>query len=177
MGDPLPGQVAVIPAHRAPVPWLIAAATGSHSYHMVCAIGGGRVVSAEPGGVRFRLVSEWPTAVWSQYPLSGLAGQRAADFAVAQVGKPYAFADDALIGVERLLRFRFPGWVRRAYEADGQWQCAQLATATLLAGGVDPFPGDRDKLGDVAPGDYERAFVRAGWVAASVFSSVVLAPW
>lgn len=176
MGD-LIGQVAVIPAHRALIPWGIAAVTGSHCYHMVGHVGRGQVVSAEPGGVRIRPVSDFPTAVWSRYPVSGLAAQRAAEWGRSQEGVPYAYADDALIGCERLLHIRFPRWVRRAYEHDGQWQCSQLATAMLLQAGVDPFPGDPDKLGDVAPGDYERAFVRAGWVPASVFSSVVVAPW
>lgn len=171
------GQVAVIPAPHEPVPWAIASITGSHSYHMVGHVGGGQVVSAEPGGVRLRSVDEFPTAVWSDYPITGLRAQAAAEWGRAQLGKPYAYADDALIGAERLLRIRFPGWIRRAYEHTGQWNCSQLCMGMLIAGGVDAFPGDKDRLGDVAPGDFEHAFIRAGFVEAQVFRSVVLSPW
>lgn len=163
MAIDLTGQVAIVPKPPTFVGWGIAAVTHSHVSHVVTNVGGGMVASPEPGGVRIRSVAEFPTAVYSRFPLTGLNAARVADWARAQEGVPYAFADDALIGLERLFDFRFPRWVRRMYEDDGKWQCAQLAMAALLKGGMDPFPADPDRLGDVAPGDFERLFVRNGW--------------
>lgn len=165
----LTGQVAVIPA---PVKltrrwddaaaWTIAAVTGSGTHHVVTHVGRGMVASAEPGGVRLRPVSDYPVAVWSRFRLPGYAAGRAADWARAQVGTPYAYADDLMIGAERVLGVRFPRWVRARYADTGQFQCAQLATYALMAADVNPFP-DRDTIGDVTPGDFEALFIRNGW--------------
>lgn len=162
-GTDLTGQVGIVPKPPTFIGWGIAAVTHSHCSHVVTHVGGGMVASPQPGGVRIVPASSFPTAVYSRFPLSGLAAGRVADFARSQEGKPYAFADDALIGLERLFGFRFPRWVRRMYEDDGRLQCAQLAMASLLKGGIDPFPGDPDRLGDVAPADFERLFIRNAW--------------
>lgn len=173
----LTGQVGCVTRPGSFVARGIAAVTSSHTYHNVVHVGGGQVVSADPEGVKLRAASDWPDAIWSKFPINGLAAAKIADFARAQVGKPYAFADDALIGCERLLRIRFPYWVRRTYAEDGQWQCAELAAAALMQGGVHLWADDRERLGDWAPGDFEAYFIAQGWYPPAVFGPRVVFPW
>jgi hypothetical protein len=175
--DDLTGQVGILPKPKTAVARAIAAITSSHSYHMVVHAGRGQVVSADPGGVKLWAANLYPDAVWSKFDIRGLQAQTIAEWARAQVGRDYAYVDDALIGCERLLRIRFPNWVRRSYEYTERWQCAQLATGALLQGGIDPWPNDPDSLGDRAPGDYERLFIRRGWYSPSTFGGLPRLPW
>jgi hypothetical protein len=175
----LTGQIGVIPKPSTAVARAIAAITSSHSYHVVVHAGRGQVVSADPGGVRLWPIGLYPDAIWSKFPLRGLQGQQIAEWARAQAAAnvQYAWADDALIGCERLLRIKFPNWVRRSYEYNERLQCAQLATLALLQGGIDAWPNDPDGLGDRAPGDFERLFIRKGWNKPSDFGGLSRLPW
>lgn len=177
MSDDLTGQIGVLSHPGSFVARGIASITGSHSYHVVGFVGAGQVVSAEPEGVRLRPASDFPDAIVSKFKLNGLKAGAAADWARAQVGKPYAFADDVLIGCERLLRFRFPSWVRRTYSDDGQWQCAELGMAMLVRAGANPWPNDPDALGDRSPGDFEKYFITQGWSVPGDFGARVSWPW
>jgi uncharacterized protein YycO len=170
------GQVAVIPGARGIMPYLICKVTGSHSHHMIVITGENECVSADPGGVSIRRLSDFPTAVVSKFVLTGEQAAQVAAFAKAQSGKPYAFLDDALIAVERVFRFRFPGWVRERFADDGQWQCAELADAALAAAGVNVFHDGR-MIGDVYPGSYEAEFINRGWYTLKYFRTFPLLPW
>lgn len=178
MGDPnAVGQVGIIPGADNFAGWAVCRITGSHSRHMVVRISDTHCVSADAEldvhRVTVRPLTDYPTAIWSKFDLT--PGQQAAivAYALAQVGKPYAYLDDALIAAERIGRFRFPEWVRQRFQDDGQWQCAQLADACLAAGNVPVFDDGR-MIGDVFPGSYEQEFVRRRWYTAFLFKSYPL---
>jgi hypothetical protein len=140
---------------------------------MIVCTGENECASADGEGVALHPLSDWPTAVWSKFNLSGPQQAAVAAYARAQVGKPYAYLDDALIAVERIFRFRFPDWVRQRFQNDGQFQCAQLCDAALAAAGVNVFHDGR-MIGDVFPGSYEQEFINRGWYSLDYFKSFPL---
>jgi hypothetical protein len=140
---------------------------------MVVDVGGGQCISADSDGVAVRQLTDFPTAVWSEFALTGPQQDTVAAYATAQVGKPYAYLDDALIAVERTFRFRFPAWIRQRFQDDGQFQCAQLCDASLAAAGVNVFHDGR-MIGDVFPGSYEQEFIKRGWYTLKFFKSFPL---
>lgn len=166
------GQVALVPGSHSWVTFLICKITGSHCGHEVVITGDDECVSAEPHGVRLRRLNEFGTMIPSELVLKPEQVEQIVAFARAQVGKPYAYADDALIAIERVFRFRFPMFVRREFQKDGQWQCAQLSQAALLAGGVSLVPAS--VYGDVYPGTFESAFEACGWYTKQFFASFKL---
>lgn len=170
------GQVGVIPGADSLFQWGICVVTHSRVHHVVIDVGMGMVVSANLEGVQLVPKSTYPTAIWSDFQMTWADAAAVAKFARTQVGKPYAYADDALIAIERIFRFRFPKDCRQQFEDDGQWQCAQLADAALMAGGIDAFP-DHDVVGDVSPGDFEQLFIAKHWHASSEFDGYKIWPW
>lgn len=173
---PLLGQVAVIPGAHGLVPYAICKITGSHCYHMIVCTGDNECMSADGDGVKPHKLTDWPTAVWSKFNLTGPQAAASAAYAKAQENKPYAYLDDALIAIERIGRFRFPDFIRQRFQDDGQFQCAQLADAALAAAGVNVFKDGR-RIGDVFPGSYEMEFVQRGWYTEAFFKSFPMRPW
>ena len=178
MTGPGLGQVAVIPGSSSFVTWAVCKITGSHCGHMVIKVSETDCVSADADAneVRLHPLTDFPNALWSRFELTDAQALASVGYAMAQVGKPYAYLDDALIGVERIFRFRFPDWVRRRFSDDGQWQCAQLSDACMAAAGVNVFKDGR-MIGDVFPGSYEQAFVERGWYTEAYFQTFPLRPW
>jgi hypothetical protein len=172
------GQVAVIPGAHSFVTWAICKITGSHCGHMIICVSDTECVSADAdaGEVRVHPLTDYPSAIWSKFDLTTGQAGASASYALSQVGKPYAYLDDALIGIERVLRFRFPTWVRQRFQDDGQWQCAQLADACLAAANLNVFKDGR-MIGDVFPGSYEAEFIKRGWYTAAYFESFPVRPW
>ena len=170
------GQVAVIPGAKGIVAFLICKITGSHCHHMIVITGENECVSADPEGVRKRPLTDFPDRAVSRFELTPEQVDAVVAFAYAQVDKPYAYLDDALIAIERIFSFRFPHWVRARFADDGQWQCAELADAALYAGGLRVFKDDR-MFGDVYPGSYEFEFVKRRWYTELFFKSFPITPW
>jgi hypothetical protein len=171
------GQVAVIPGADNWISWAICKITGSHSRHMIIRTSPTECVSADAELDRRRVtrrpLTDFPTAIWSKFDLTPAQQEAIAAFALAQVNKPYAYLDDALIAIERIGRFRFPDWVRRGFQSDGQWQCAQVADAALAAAGVHVFDDGR-MIGDVFPGSYEEEMIKRHWYTLAFFESFPL---
>jgi hypothetical protein len=178
MTGPGLGQVAVIPGSSSFVTWAVCKITGSHCGHMIIKVSDTECVSADAdvNEVRVHPLTDFGNAVWSKFDMTTEQSLAAVSYAMAQVGKPYAYLDDGLIGLERIFRFRFPDWVRQRFQDDGQWQCAQLADASLAAAKVNVFKDGR-MVGDVYPGSYEQLFVDRGWYTAEFFASFPLRPW
>lgn len=173
--QPIPGgagQVALVPGSSSILAFLICRITGSHCPHIVVLTGDNKCVSADPDGVHYKTLDEFGVMVPSKLVLNPGQVEKIVAFADSQVGKPYAFADDALIALERVFRFRFPRWLRRKFQNDGQWQCAQLSQQSLLAGGVALVPNAM--VGDVYPGTFEAAFIHLGWYTLAFFKSFKL---
>lgn len=158
------GQIGLVPhAHNF---WqrLIQWVTRSPVHHVVIGVGGGVCVSAELPVVRLRPVGWFPDAVWSQIDMTPVQASQVAKFALHQLGKPYSLLDDFLIGVTLILSKNWtPEWLWSRLQDDNQWQCAELADAALLAGGVNLFSSDRPACA-VYPGSFVPYFVEHGWM-------------
>lgn len=156
------GQVALV--HSTGFwPAVISIVTHSHFNHMITGISPTAVVSAERQGVIRRHVSDFPGAVWSEFPETILAEHKVAEYAISQIGKPYAFLDDFFIGVALITRQHAPGWLMRRLRSGKRWECAELADAALQHGGVNVFHDGRP-WGAVYPGSFEPVFRDYGWL-------------
>lgn len=161
--DPLLGQVGIIPNGESWIARAIERLTHSESCHAVIGLGGGMCIGAEPGGARIRPVTDWPTAIWSKFPLTASQAYGCAAWAEKREYAPYAYLDDALLGLEYALNFRWPKFVTRHFSSDRQWMCSELADAALTLGaGIKVFDDDRDFC-ETSPGDFERLFRAKGW--------------
>lgn len=165
----LAGQVGLIPGASGWVTYLICRITGSHCGHTILITGPNECVSADPDGVHVRPLTDFGNYVPTKFPMTDDQRAQIVAYAKAQAGKPYSFADDALIGLERIFGFRFPNWVRARFASDHQFQCAQLCDASLKAGGVEAFDDGR-MTGDVFPGSFEELCIERGWYTAAFFA-------
>lgn len=158
----LRGQIALIP-HGINI-WqkLIELVTNAPVHHCVVAISETECVSAEINGVRIRPISDFPHAIWSHFELTDPQRYDIARFALKQIGKPYALVDDLLIGIALLLKSHVPDWIVDKINDDGHWQCAELADASLLAGGISAIEPGRPPC-VVFPGSFMPYFKAHGW--------------
>lgn len=156
------GQVALV--HQTGFwPFIITTVTGSYFNHMITGISPTEVISAAGNGVTKRHVSDFPGAVWSEFPETHLATDKVVAYAKAQLGKPYAYADDLLIGIGLLTRYHAPTWLLKHLRSPNRWECAELADAALQHGGVNVFHDGRP-YGAVYPGSFEPVFRDNGWL-------------
>jgi uncharacterized protein YycO len=159
------GQVGVVRHGTSWVARGIEAVTRSPAFHCVVGIGGGQAIGAEPGGARIRDEGYWPDTVWSQFFITERQAKHIADWARKQEGKPYAYLDDALLGLRYEFGWKLPGWAAARLSSDEQWMCSELACAALmLGGGINAFP-DR-KFCEVAPADFLDLFLAEKWITA-----------
>lgn len=159
----LTGQIGLIPHGDNFVTRGIELVTRSHVHHVIIAIDDTWCIGAEPHGARIALISDFPTAIWSQFPLTPQQAAGAASWALARNRIPYNILDDALIGIECITGIVFPDWITAHYDNDKSYQCAQLADAALTKGaGIQVFTDGR-KPGTVYPGSFEALFLANGW--------------
>ena len=60
-----------------------------------------------------------------------------------------------------------PHWLTRILMDNGRWQCAELADASLLAGGINVFTDGRPPCA-VYPGSFVPYFREHGWLPVAV---------
>jgi hypothetical protein len=147
-------------------PWVISTVTGSYWNHMVTGINATECASAQGNGVQRHQISDYPGMVWSEFPETQLARHKVAQFAADQLGKPYAYLDDFLIGIGLLTRSKTPTWILKRLRSGQRWECASLADAALQHGGVNVFTDGRP-YGAVYPGSFEQVFRDYGWLPAA----------
>ncbi|GAA4175827.1 hypothetical protein [Gryllotalpicola koreensis] len=133
-------------------------------YHIVVADSETTYIGAEPGGVVRRTIGAaddaYPNIAWSRFEDLDLhAGLM---FLTAQLGKPYSYADDAIVGVDELLPFDFPRFVYGALINGSSWQCAALGDVYLLYAGQNLF--QHRHPGDVTPAHYAPYWRSKGWL-------------
>jgi len=143
--------------------------TGSRAYHCVIAVTDHSYVGAEPNGVREREEGDkaYPTIIWSDFPLTARNRYAIVSHANAQIGKPYAYFDDLIIGLALLFK-NWPqtDWVwalieKRLSDAR-QVQCAELADQCYRHAGIQIFRDGR-LPGAVYPASYEPVWKSFGW--------------
>lgn len=156
------GQIGLLSGPRKFWPIVISVITRSSAYHSVVDVGGGECVSAEPGGVKLRPVTDFPHASWSKFPLTRRRRLLIAGWARAQVGLPYNYMADLIIGVALVTHHRPPRWADKYLRGNGRWECAGLAEAALMRAGIRIFR-DGSPYGVVFPGAYLSIFKDFGW--------------
>lgn len=161
----LGGQIGLVHTHGLPAR-IIQVVTASHWNHAVVRINATLCVSAEPGGVRVRKIADFPEVVWSDFPLTRIQRGKIRAFTVKQLGKPYNWRDDILIGLGLLFRSDSPHWMLRELSEESSWQCAQLADAALEHAG-NPIFDDNRPNGAVYPASFVPFWRDAGWLKES----------
>jgi hypothetical protein len=127
------------------VPWLIRTVTRSWADHVFVSVGDGRIVEAEPGGVRFGDVSEY-AGCRIEYNtgelMTDLQHAAVAEFAESKRGEPYAWTADAVDGMRCLgLRWRILARFERARRSV---MCSELAAQAGQHAGLDWLCGQHD---------------------------------
>jgi len=136
-------------------------ATNSHTHHVVVAISETECISAEPGGARYRLISDYPALVWSRFGLTDEQRTLIRDAADDYEGSPYNFAIYGPLLWQRITGRKVDGWVAEWLSQRPNENCSQLSDDIYTLAGFHLFP-DIPEL--VTPGDFERLFQRLGWL-------------
>lgn len=127
------------------VPLMIRVVTRSWADHCFVSIGDGRIVEAEPGGVRIGDVSEYAGCRVEYNADEAMTDtQRAAvaEFAESKRGEAYAWTADAVDGLRSLgLRWRFLARFERARRSV---MCSELAAQAGQYAGLDWLCGQDD---------------------------------
>ena len=156
------GQIGLVPADKGWASGVVAWATQSSWTHVVVAVSETEVVSAEPGGTRYRPINYYPGTVWSKYPLRPSQRRRIARYARTRIGTPYAWWDYFAVGVALVFRARTPDWLASHVADTHTLLCSQLADLALQAGGVHVFFDERP-AGAVTPASFAKVFIARGW--------------
>ena len=156
------GQIGLITHPSSFWPLIIALVTRSPAYHVVIAVGGGQCIGAEPGGVKLRPITDFPYAVWSQFPFTRRQRLQIASWARRREGRPYDYLADLIIGIALLTRRHTPRWLETYLRSDKRWECAGLADAALTRAGIRVFR-DHRPLGAVYPGSFVAVWADLGW--------------
>lgn len=161
--DPTLGQAGVVYNGTSFIARAIAFFTRAHAFHVVTGIGDGQCVSADVGGVQIRSISDYGSIVWSRFPLTEKQALASAYWAVARVGRPYAFIDYPLLIWSAITGMRWPKWVKDRFSSDESYFCSELADAALTHGaGITVFDDGRG-LSEVTPADFQRLYEKYGW--------------
>lgn len=138
-------------------------ATYSTTHHVVVAVSETHCVSAEPGGARLRLIADYPALDWSGFDLTGAQREtivsEALDAAAART--PYNYAIYPPLLWQRLTGHRVAAAVSDWLATRPHQNCSQAADDVYNAAGIHLFP-DITQL--ITPGDFERLYVRLGWL-------------
>lgn len=138
-------------------------ATHSRTHHVVVAVSDTHCVSAEPGGARLRLMSDYPHLDWSRFILTETQRADIVRFALdaAALQTPYNYAIYPPLLWQRISGLRVSGPVADWLAQRPHENCSQLADDIYTAAGFHLFP-DIARL--VTPGDFERLYVRLGFL-------------
>jgi hypothetical protein len=161
-GTPLTAQIGLVPHPHTPFEYIIDWVTVSPVHHAVLAINETQCVSAEPGGVRIREISEYPDAYWSAYELTALERETIVAYGRSVIGRPYGWFADIAIGIAKLTKLDTPLWIQRYISSQKRTECAQLCDAAYNVAGRHIFRGIVPAA--VFPGMFVPIFQKAGWM-------------
>ena len=136
-------------------------ATYSHTHHVVVAISEKLCISAEPGGVRYRPISDYPRLDWSSFDLNDERAAAIIDAAHTMINRPYNYAIYLPLLWQRLTGHKVDGWVAKWLSKRPNENCSQLSDDIYTRAGFHLFP-DIPEI--ITPGDFERLFVSRGWL-------------
>ena len=139
-------------------------ATNSHTHHVVVAVSETVCISAEPGGARYRPISDYDYnggLVWSRFGLTTAQQDLIRDAAADYEGRPYNYAIYGPLLWQRVSGRKVDGWVAQWLSERPNENCSQLSDDIYTLAGFHLFP-DIPEL--VTPGDFERLFESLGWL-------------
>lgn len=142
---------------------IIQAVTGSYWNHVTIRVSATTAISAQPGGVVERPISDYPETVWSRFPYSTAQVTKITTYARDKLGAPYNWIDDFAIGLTLKLGWHAPRWLVHEVSDRHTFQCSQLADAALIYAGVHVFDDGRPS-GAVYPASFVPLFHNLGWM-------------
>jgi len=130
-------------------------------YHVVVADSEHSYIGAEPGGVVRREEGDpnYTKIAWSHF--TDMGTNFSLRWLKDQLGVPYSYPDDAVVGLDDLLPGQFPRWVYGALINGDSWQCAALADMFLLLSGINVF--EHRHPGNVTPANYAPVWIKNDW--------------
>lgn len=135
--------------------------SNSDTYHVVVAINDTTCVSAEPGGSRYRPISDYQRIYWSAFDLTPGQRQAIAAAASAYVPRPYNYAIYPALFWQRITGHRVAAWVANWLARRPNENCSQLSDDVYNRAGLHLF---EDVAEIVTPGDFERLFYTLGFL-------------
>lgn len=145
----LTGQVGCVVDSRGWMGKAIERVTGSRACHTVVALNETHCLSAEPGGSRRRLISEYEHIVWSRYNHSADLARHIAGIADNHIGIRYDYLSFIALGVHFLTGWKIPDKVAEWLDNRGPTTCSQLVENVYRDAKVD-----RPTTTVVCPGDW-----------------------
>jgi hypothetical protein len=136
-------------------------ATYSHAHHVIVAISETQCVSAEPGGVRIRDISEYGHVDWSHFDLTEDERFRICINAVRSLKLPYNYAIYPFLLCARITGVLVPDWIAGWLSKRRNVDCSQLVDDVYNKAGIDLFTAANVLT---TPGDFDRYFTRQGWL-------------
>ena len=136
----------------------------SHWNHMTVAINELECVSAEPGGARIRLISEYDNdeVAWSDFPLTDVQRDNITMWAFNHLGVDYDYLGFVAIAITKILGPFAPRWLLRYIATRDRLICSYLCDLALQAGGIHLFNDHRPR-GAVTPGSFGKKYKARGW--------------
>lgn len=159
----LTGQIGICMHGTTPIAKGIEWATDSHTHHVFVVISEIMCVSAEPGGVKYRPLTDYPSAHYSRFALTEEQKQAIIEAAHKYVGRPYNFAIYGPLLFQKLTGHKVDGWVAEWLSKRPNENCSQASDDIYTRAGFHLF-ADISEI--VTPGDFERLFDRLGFLDA-----------
>lgn len=134
--------------------------TDSTSHHNVIILPDGMCISGEPGGARYRPLTDYPQLDVSAYPLTDEQRALIVKAAHASIGTPYNYMVFPILALRRLTHLPIPQWVKTWLNNRPHEDCASLTNLIHNEAGIHLMPNG--KL--TTPGDYERDMRARGYI-------------
>ena len=155
----LTGQVGLIADKRHWMGRAILRVTGWRYHHTVIAVSDTHCISAEPGGVRRRPITDYPGVVWSQYAMTEKQAHMVAGIAEYSLGVRYDYLSCAAHAIAAITRIDTPARIQQWLADRAPTTCSALAKTAIHAARLrtphGPLP---------TPNDWELLFRARGWI-------------
>lgn len=145
----LTGQVGCVVNSKGWMGKAIEEVTGSIACHTIVAISETHCISAEPGGSRRRLISDYEHIIWSRYQHSADTAQHIAGIADNHIGIRYDYLSFFALGVHFITGWKIPDKIAEWLDNRGPTTCSQLAENVYRDAKID-----RPTTTVVCPGDW-----------------------
>jgi hypothetical protein len=123
--------------------------TGSRAHHCIIALNEFECMSAEPGGARRRLITDFERVIWSRYQHTEEQAHLVAGLAEYSQHVRYDYLSFVALGWHFITGGRIPDKVAAWLDDRGETTCSQLASNIMREARID-----RPTTTVVCPGDW-----------------------